>query len=124
MSEENLIDLERARLDAMHRLDLAALGTMLHDQFTFTHMNGMRESKDEFLTRMGLGTTIYHPAKLDDVIVRQAGNALVLNGNSTLKVEVKDTGQTFDMHNRFSSIWVDEGSGWKALAYHSTPMSV
>lgn len=124
MSDTDLIGLERARLDAMHRLDLAALDTALHPDFTFTHMNGMRESKDEFLARMGLGTTIYHPAQLEDVIVRKAGGTIAINGTSRLKVEVKDTGATFDMHNRFTSVWVDEGDGWKAFAYHSTPMAL
>jgi len=123
MTDTDLIDLERARLDAMNRLDLAALQTMLHDQFTFTHMNGMRESKDELIARLGLGTTIYHPAVLEDVIVRKAAGTIVINGTSRLKVELKDTGATFDMHNRFTSVWVNESGGWAALVYHSTAMA-
>lgn len=123
-TDAELVDLERARLDAMHRLDTAALDDILHDEFIFTHMNGLREGKADLLTRLQGGGTLYHPAQLDDVIVKTVGSTLVISGSSRMKVEVKDTGQTFDMHNRFSSVWVDQGKGWKTLLYHSTPLAL
>lgn len=50
----------RAQLDAMTRHDTAALGRLLTDGFTLTHITGYVQARSEWLTEMNAGQFRYH----------------------------------------------------------------
>ena len=120
--DENLVlDLERERLKCMHDLNISKLGDLLHDQFSFTHNNGMNEGKSEFLDRLSLGKTLYAIPELEDVISSRFEDCVILAGRIKSEVKLVDTDRTFPLDNRFTSVWVAEGGRWRAAAYQSTP---
>ncbi|WP_331750030.1 nuclear transport factor 2 family protein (plasmid) [Streptomyces longwoodensis] len=61
-----LREVHRAYLDAMVEGDTAALGDLLAEDFTLTHMTGYVQPKAEWLAQMGQGRFVYHSIREED----------------------------------------------------------
>ena len=115
--------LERSRLEAMRENNAAKLDELLHSQFSFTHMNGLIEGKEQFLDRIKAGQVRYHPALLSETKTEHFGEqCVIVTGRAQLSVEVLAQNKTFEMDNRFMSVWIKNASKWQAAAYQSTPI--
>lgn len=122
IAKEHIVDMEESRLRAMREYDVDTLETVLDDSFSFTHMNGLFETKQQFLGRLRERGALYHPAQLSDLACATFDGAAVLTGRVASKVEIPATGAVFDMRNRFISVWVRVDGEWRSAAYQSTPL--
>lgn len=116
--------LERERLNCMHTQNVARLEEILAPTFIFTHVNGLTDGRSEFLERLGSGDVFYHPAKISNLRSEGYSGCVVLNGEVKVSIDVKSLEKTFELHNRFSSVWALHGNQLIAVLYQSTGISV
>lgn len=109
-------DRYRAMLDG----DLAALDRLLSEDLSYTHSSAHCESKSEYLASLKSGRVKYLLAQRDGVHLHVYGDVAVMNGTVLLKAVVDGIDRILD--NRFLSVWKREISGWKMVAWASTPI--
>lgn len=109
-------DRYRAMLDG----DIAALDRMLSNDLSYTHSSARCESKAEYLDSLKSGRVRYLHAQRDGAQLRVYGDVAVMNGTVLLKAVVDGAARVLD--NRFLSVWKREISGWKMVAWASTPI--
>jgi ketosteroid isomerase-like protein len=85
-----------AQLDAMVAGDTAALGILLSDDFTLTHISGYRQPKAEWLHQMDAGQFRYHS------IERQGDPTVTGSGDSaTLTHRIITDATVYGSRNRW-----------------------
>ena len=116
--EQEILQLEKARIEALVRNDRAALERILADDLTYTHSSGETETKAEFLARLASGNLKYLSMEHEDVRARTYGNVAVLTGRS--KVRVLLAGQERNFQIRFINAYAKRSEGWQMVAWQST----
>ena len=96
-AEQEVLQVESERVQAVVRADTAALDRILADELTYLAM------------------------KHDDVRVRVYGDVAVLAGRSAAKVKSPRTqGQTMDLDIRFLNVYARRNARWQQVAWQST----
>jgi len=116
--ETDLLSLENQRYQAMVQADMELLDAMLDDGLIFTHASGKIDTKSSFLKNLGSGNLIYKTIAIDDAAVRIYDSCGVVTGKSKLEINVR--GEDRMLQLRFTTVWIEEESGWKVVAYQST----
>lgn len=116
--ETDLLALENQRYQAMVGADMELLDAMLDDGLIFTHASGKIDTKESFLNTISSGDLSYKTIIIDDAAVRNYDSCRVVTGKSLLDVNVR--GEDRKLQLRFTTVWVEEESGWKVVAYQST----
>jgi len=112
--------LEDRRYGAMLSNDIAALDRLLSDDLVYTHSNGQRDSKSEYLSQVASGHFKYHSISRPEEEVRGFGEMAMVIGRMVAKVTVGGTEKRLD--NRSLAIWIQERGEWRLLAYQPTPV--
>jgi len=111
---------EDRRYDALLGPDLGALERLFHDRLSYAHSSGVRDTKAEYLAKIGNGYYDYaridHPVERIDVV----GDTVVVVGRMTADLEVQGTPKTLD--NLALAVWTKDAGDWQLLAYASTPL--
>ena len=110
---------EDERYRAMQDADLGALDRVLAEELSYAHSSGVRDTKSEYLGKIGSGYYVYrrvdHPAERVEVV---GGTAIVV-GRMTADLLVDGTPKTID--NLALAVWVrTDHDGWRLLAYAPT----
>lgn len=88
-SETELIkDLYRRYWQYMIAKDTGALRQLLADEYYLTHMTGIRQSKEEFLSYLLDGTFNYYAAEHDSIEVSVSGDTASMTGKSRVVAAV------------------------------------
>ncbi|MDO5295501.1 MAG: nuclear transport factor 2 family protein [bacterium] len=88
-SETELIkDLYRRYWQYMIAKDAGALRQLLDDEYYLTHMTGIRQSKEEFLSQLLDGTFNYYAAEHDSIEVSVSGDTASMTGKSRVVAAV------------------------------------
>lgn len=109
---------ESRRWGAMMRRDTAALGVALAEALTYTHSNGMVESKATHLDAIGSGRTVYDSIVPRGMTYRQAGATIL--GNGLVKSKGSLAGTAFDLVLRVTTVHVRRAGRWQLEAWQST----
>lgn len=109
---------EAGRFAAMMRADSAALRPLLADELTYTHSNGMVESKVMHLEAIGSGRTVYASIGPLGMSYRQVGAMMV--GNGLVKARGSLAGTAFDVTLRVTTLHALRGGRWQMVAWQST----
>jgi ketosteroid isomerase-like protein len=92
--------------------DVAFVESVLTDDYTHTHANGLVQTKAKFLEGIKSRSHAYALLDLSDVHARVYGRTVILEGH----VHIKGTNmgkQTGEGHNLFSEVWVQQGGKWR-----------
>lgn len=113
---EEVIKLNERLMAAEVQPDVAFVDSILTDDYTHTHANGIRQSKAEFMEGLKSGSHGYALLDLSDVHARAYGATVIVEGH----VHIKGTNmgkQTGEGHNLFSEVWVRQGGKWHLAAW-------
>lgn len=109
---------EDQRFAAMLRADTAALARDLAGDLTYTHTDGMHNSKAEFLRLVGSGALRYTTVTPQARTVRVAGPIAVVDGRSAMQVESDGHAHRFAI--RYLAVYRRDARGWTLIAWQST----
>jgi ketosteroid isomerase-like protein len=116
--EQQLIDLEKQRNEAVVKGDTAALDKMTADDYEFTNPSGQVRTKAQILQDIKSGELKYESIDTDDVKARVYGNAAVLTGRATTKGQ--SGGKDVSGQYRFTRVYVKGKGGWRSVAFQQT----
>jgi ketosteroid isomerase-like protein len=112
-----IMALERQRFDAMTQRDTALLRSLLADDLTYLHSNGLLESKAEHLANIGAGNLVYSNIEPVEMNVRVHGRSAI--GNGVIKVHGTVKGNAFDILIRYTDIYLKTKGNWQLAAWQS-----
>ena len=98
--------------------DLAALSAMMTDDLTYTHSNGVEESKAEFLDGLKKGKYVYREITPRGRKIRVHGDAAVVSG--PCHVVIEPGGQRTEIDLYFTELYVKEAGQWRMALWQST----
>jgi hypothetical protein len=123
MSEDDVravLTAEDRRYDALLGPDLPTLERLFHDRLSYAHSSGVRDTKADYLAKIGSGYYAYaridHPVERVDVL----GDSAVVVGRMTADLSVDGTPKTID--NLALAVWTRADGEWQLVAYASTPL--
>ena len=117
---QDVLAAEDRRYRAMQDGDLATLDEVCADALSYAHSSGTRDTKSEYLGKIGSGYYAYrridHPVERVEVV----GDTAIVVGRMTADVEVQGVLKTID--NLALAVWSREPGGWRFLAYAPTSL--
>jgi hypothetical protein len=121
MSPEDVLALEEQRYGAMLRADVATLERMLDDALTYTHSNGIVDTKATYLAGVRDKLWEYNSIAPENARVVVRGScALVL---CRLRIDLSVRGMPKKVDSNVLAVWVQEGQQCRLLAVHSSPVA-
>jgi ketosteroid isomerase-like protein len=120
-AEQGVLAAHEQRQAATLAADVAALDSIMTADLTFTHANGVEESKAEFLGALRTGRLQYRSITDEERRVRVHGDAAVVSG--TCRLVVTASGAPIDIRVRFTELWTQEGGPWRMVLWHAAPVS-
>jgi hypothetical protein len=113
---EQVIKLNEQLMAAEVQPDVTFVESILADDYSHTHANGIVQTKAEFMEGLKSGSHGYAMLELTDVHARAYGTTVIVEGH----VHIKGTNmgkQTAEGHNLFSEVWVQQGGKWRLAAW-------
>ena len=98
--------------------DAAGVGSMMTDDLTFTHANGVVESKAQFLDALKTGRLKYKTLTDEERQVRVHGDTGIVSG--TVHIVANASGTDIDIRVLFTELWVKKSTAWQMVLWHAT----
>ncbi len=115
---QKVIDLDKQRMDAMAKKDLAALNMLISDDLVYTHSSARLDTKKTLIGNMESGGTVYTSLVPSDVKAQDLGDTVVLTGSC--KISVMSQGRPNSFGVRFTDVWANKGGQWQMVTWQST----
>jgi hypothetical protein len=115
-----IIDLDKKRMDAMGKKDIAALKGMLCKGLIYTHSSGRQDTKESLIKGMESGTTVYTSVVPSEVKAQDVGNAVVLTGVAA--ISVNSNGKPNSFRVRFTDVYENQNGTWRMITWQSTKL--
>lgn len=98
--------------------DVKGLQALMTDDLTYTHSNGVVETKAEFLDGLKNGKYLYREITPRDRRVRLHGDSAIVSGPAHVVIEPGGKRTEIDLY--FSEVYVKEGGAWRMALWQST----
>lgn len=119
MTVDDILALEKRRFAAMCAGDLTTLNELLHAKLTYTHSNGIVDTKETYTNGVREKLWNYQSIRTSKESVSIIGDtALVL---SRLEIDVLIRGTPKFVDSLALTVWVRDAGRWQVAAVHSTP---
>ena len=118
---EAVIALDKQRMDAMAKKDLAALHTLIADDLIYTHSSARLDTKKTLIGAMESGSTVYTSVVPSDVVAQDLGDTVVLTGIAA--IGVLSGGKPNAFRVRFIDVWAKRAAGWQMVTWQSTKLA-
>ena len=115
---ETVIALDRRRMEAMARKDIATLNELISDDLVYTHSSARLDTKQSLIGAMESGTTVYTGVVPSDVKAQDYGDTVVLTGSA--RISVNSGGNAMNFGVRFTDVYANKGGRWQMVAWQST----
>ena len=115
---QKIVELDKQRMEAMCRKDVAKLNALLADDLVYTHSTARLDTKQSLIGAMESGATVYTSIDPSDVKARDCGSAVVLTGAA--QIQVNAGGKPLSFRVRFTDVWAEKGGQWQMVAWQST----
>ncbi len=112
---ESLLKAEDARFQAQIAGDVATLTRAMADDLAYTHANGRRQTKSEYLQDLQSGHIPYRSIETQDRIARVFGSVGITRGLIHMIVGDKD------LSSSFLGVYVQHHGQWRLLDWQSSP---
>ncbi len=117
-----ILALESKWNTAYKRSDIAAMDSLLADDFIITVEDGSTFSKPGYIAHNGNATVRVVISEMSDLRVRMHGNTAVVTGSYHEKGT--DKGKPYEYRDRFTDVWMNIKGRWQVIASHySVPAS-
>jgi hypothetical protein len=118
--EKAVLAAEDRRYQAMLDGDLETLDALCADELSYTHSNGVRDTKAEYFGKLREGYYVYH--RIDHPVerVQLTGDTAVVVGRMT--ADLTSGGVRKGIDCLAIAVWVRSGGDWRLLAYAPTPL--
>ena len=113
-----IIDLDRKRMEAMAKKDVATLNAVLADDLVYTHSSARLDTKQSLIGAMESGATVYTAVVPSDVKAQDLGDVVVLTGVARINVTSNGTPNAFGV--RFTDVYANKGGRWQMVTWQST----
>jgi predicted glycoside hydrolase/deacetylase ChbG (UPF0249 family) len=111
-----LVRVHTAFHQALRDADASALDRLLDEHFTWTHTDGLVQSKADLLAKIRDGQLRYSELSTDQETFNEYAKAAVVTGHSARRYA--DVAKPFEL--RYTLTFVKTGRNWKVAAYHTT----
>jgi ketosteroid isomerase-like protein len=115
---QTVIEIDRRRMEAMARKDVATLNALISDDLVYTHSTARLDTKGSLIGAMESGRTVYTAVVPSDVKAQDYGDTVVLTG--TARISVNSGGNAMNFGVRFTDVYVNKGGSWQMVAWQST----
>ena len=115
---QKIIDLDRQRMEAMAKKDVAMLNQLLSDDLVYTHSSARIDTKQSLIGAMESGATVYTAVTPSDVVAQDLGDAVVLTG--VARISVTSNGNPINFGVRFTDVYANKGGQWQMVTWQST----
>ena len=115
---QTVIDLDRQRMEAMAKKDLAKLNELIADDLIYTHSSARLDTKQSLIGNMESGSTVYTSVAPSDVKAQDLGDTVVLTGVAWIKVVSR--GNQLDFGVRFTDAYAKRNGRWQMVVWQST----
>jgi ketosteroid isomerase-like protein len=117
---QKIIDLDRQRMTAMAKKDVAALTKILSDDLIYTHSSARMDTKKSLIGAMESGSTVYTSVEPSDVVAQDLGDTVVLTGVAAISVNSGGNPNSFRV--RFTDVYANKGGQWQMVTWQSTKL--
>jgi ketosteroid isomerase-like protein len=118
---QTVIELDRKRMQAMARQDIATLNDLLADDLIYTHSSARIDTKQSLIGNMQSGSTVYNAVEPSDVKAQDLGSAVVLTGVARIRVTSGGNPNAFAV--RFTDVYANRGGKWQMVTWQSTRLA-
>ena len=115
---QTVIDLDKQRMDAMAKKDIAALNALISDNLVYTHSTARLDTKQSLIGNMESGSTVYTSVVPSNVKAQDLGDTVVLTGEC--KISVKSGGKANSFGVRFTDVYANKAGKWQMVTWQST----
>jgi len=115
---QEIIALDKKRMDAMCQKDIATLNAVLADDLVYTHSSARLDTKQSLIGGMESGKTVYTGIEPSDVKAQDLGDAVVLTGIARIRVNSGGNPNSFSV--RFTDVYSNRGGRWQMVTWQST----
>ena len=115
---QKIIDLDKQRMDAMAKKDIATLNALISDDLIYTHSSARLDTKKSLIGNMESGGTVYTSVVPSEVKAQDLGDTVVLTGSCRISVMSQGRPNSFGV--RFTDVWANKGGQWQMVAWQST----
>ena len=102
--------------------DADSLAALLADELTYTHSNGVVDSRDSYLEKVAEGFFDYRSEVRSDTAVTTIGDCAIVTGRVEFEVVVGGSRQV-RLDSRYSTVLVQRDGRWLVVCYQSTPIA-
>lgn len=121
-TQQEILNDEKLRLAAMIARDTNQLELRLAQNLVFTHSNGVRENKQEFLHAVGSGYYRFHTYTLDSIQWRMHKRHVVAFGSAYIDVEVAQ--KRYKLKTRYTATYTNNNHfGWQLSSWQNTKVA-
>jgi ketosteroid isomerase-like protein len=115
---QKIIDLDKKRMEAMAKKDIATLNALISDDLVYTHSTARLDTKQSLIGNMEAGSTVYTSVVPSDVKAQDLGDTVVLTGSCRISVISQGRPSSFGV--RFTDVYANRGGQWQMVAWQST----
>ena len=115
-----VIQAERAWLEAHLKLDISALDSLMADEYTQVNRQGELIGKQQVIASFRTGKRYWQHSESDEYQVRIYGDVAVIVGR--WRAKGINAGQAFDYAARYVSVWVYRNGRWQMTIDQSTEL--
>jgi len=113
--------LEEQRWNALTSGDVSALRGLFDDAMSYTHSNGMLDTKQSYLGALESGVFSYVDVTRSDQLIRTFGNTAVVTGKAV--IESVAAAMKIQTVARYSAVWAKaDGIRWQFVCWHATAL--
>jgi ketosteroid isomerase-like protein len=107
-----VLALEKKWNDDYKRSDIAAMNSLLADDFIITVEDGSTLSKSGYIAHNGDSAVHVEISEMSDLQVRMHGNTAAYHEKGTEKAE------PYEYRDRFTDVWMNLNGRWQVIASH------
>ena len=115
-----IIDLDRRRMQAMAKKDVATLDELIAEDLIYAHSSARLDTKKSLIDNMLSGKTVYTSVVPSKVVAQDLGNTVVLTGECQIKVDVDGKPNAFGV--RFTDVYALRHGKWQMVTWQSTKL--
>lgn len=112
----NVLELEKKWNEVYKRGDVAAMDSLLNDDFIITIEDGSTFSKPGYIAHNGNSTVHVEISEMSDLQVRIHGTTGVVTG--AYHEKGTEQGKPYEYHDRFTDVWMNINGKWQVIASH------
>lgn len=115
--EKQIRETELIRFDAMTRRDTALLHALLAPDLTYTHSNGLTETRQSHLESIAAGRIVYQSMNPIEMDIHTYGRTAVVTGIVAVKGKLGE--KVFDIRLRYLNVYRKHHGKWQLSAWQS-----